>query len=384
MLFVKSENLKTGMRLARPIYNKNGVMLYERNSKLTTQGIASIKNFGLLGIYVLEPAEPVPPMTAADLEFERFQTMTSFAIKEELLKLVMTKKSGKVKDLAGKIIHSYGRQDKKINFVQNLRSLEDYTFLHTLNVSILTALITHKLNVMLEEQLEFVITALVHDVGKLTVSKKIQERAVLSQQDKEMVKIAEVAGFDLVGEAFAANPGIRRNCMQAERILRDFYLGKSLDAKPVLGAKILMVAETFDTMTAMQLDREPQSEVATLKFLMDNPEIFDERVVDALINSIQFLGAGTSVELNTGEKALVIQGNDENVLKPVVLCFKNNQIMDLSNEFIYGDIEIVDIMKTLDNRYIMDTKTLQSYGILVQEDFIPVEEDEEYTIGKDF
>jgi hypothetical protein len=139
MLFVKSENLKTGMRLARPIYNKNGVMLYERNSKLTTQGISSIKNFGLLGIYVLEPAEPVPPMTAADLEFERFQTMTSFAIKEELLKLVMTKKSGKVKDLAGKIIQSYGRQDKKINFVQNLRSLEDYTFLHTLNVSILTA-----------------------------------------------------------------------------------------------------------------------------------------------------------------------------------------------------------------------------------------------------
>ena len=137
-------------------------------------------------------------------------------------------------------------------------------------------------------------------------------------------------------------------------------------------------------LAAMQLDREPQSEVATLKFLMDNPEIFDERVVDALINSIQFLGAGTSVELNTGEKALVIQGNDENVLKPVVLCFKNNQIMDLSNEFIYGDIEIVDIMKTLDNRYIMDTKTLQSYGILVQEDFIPVEEDEEYTIGKDF
>ena len=28
MRFVKRENLKTGMRLARPIYNKNGVLLY--------------------------------------------------------------------------------------------------------------------------------------------------------------------------------------------------------------------------------------------------------------------------------------------------------------------------------------------------------------------
>ena len=35
MKFVKSDDLKLGMRLAKPIYNRDGVMLYERNSKLT-------------------------------------------------------------------------------------------------------------------------------------------------------------------------------------------------------------------------------------------------------------------------------------------------------------------------------------------------------------
>ena len=88
MRFVKSEDLKTGMRLARPIYNKNGVLLYERNSKLSGQGIVSIRNFGLLGIFILEPAEPVPPMTRADVEFERFQTMCVFSIREELTRLL--------------------------------------------------------------------------------------------------------------------------------------------------------------------------------------------------------------------------------------------------------------------------------------------------------
>lgn len=43
MLFVKTDKLKRGMRLARPIYNKDGVLLYERNSKLTVQGIQSIR-----------------------------------------------------------------------------------------------------------------------------------------------------------------------------------------------------------------------------------------------------------------------------------------------------------------------------------------------------
>ena len=52
MIFVPAEKLKKGMRLAKPIYNKQGVMLYERNSKLTSQGIQSVRNFGLIGLYI--------------------------------------------------------------------------------------------------------------------------------------------------------------------------------------------------------------------------------------------------------------------------------------------------------------------------------------------
>lgn len=43
MKFVRTEDLKAGMRLAKPIYNKKGVLLYERNSALTAPGIASAK-----------------------------------------------------------------------------------------------------------------------------------------------------------------------------------------------------------------------------------------------------------------------------------------------------------------------------------------------------
>ncbi len=67
MRFIKTDDLRAGMRLAKPIYNKNGVLLYERNSELTLPGISSIKNFGLIGIYILEPAEPVPPLSREDI-----------------------------------------------------------------------------------------------------------------------------------------------------------------------------------------------------------------------------------------------------------------------------------------------------------------------------
>ena len=46
MLFVKVDELKPGMRLGKPIYNKNGVLLYDRDTKLTMRAIYGIKILG--------------------------------------------------------------------------------------------------------------------------------------------------------------------------------------------------------------------------------------------------------------------------------------------------------------------------------------------------
>lgn len=48
MHFVRTEDLKTGMRLARPVYNKKSILLFDRNSLLSLQAIESIRNFGLI------------------------------------------------------------------------------------------------------------------------------------------------------------------------------------------------------------------------------------------------------------------------------------------------------------------------------------------------
>ena len=125
MRFIRTEELKPGMRLARPIYNKSGVLLYERNTKLTTQGIYSVKNFGLIGIYILEPAEPLPPMTEEDIEFERFQTMSMFSLRNALKLIAGGKKTDSLKQLTREIVRRFGNMNHKVNFMQNLRSPED-------------------------------------------------------------------------------------------------------------------------------------------------------------------------------------------------------------------------------------------------------------------
>lgn len=367
MRFIKSEDLKTGMRLARPIYNKNGVLLYERNSKLTVQGINSVKNFGLLGIYILEPAEPVPPMTRADAEFERFQTMCVFSIREELDAIAKTGRTQRVQTIASNIIKNYGHMDARINFMQNLRSKEDYIYKHSLNVGILCALMSHAMNMKVEDQLETVQAALVHDIGK--IMRFDEETAAGGPLIDMTMNAREEAGHALLEDAFSSKPNIKRICSQAHKMLASMKTEEDISSiRLVNGARILAVAETYDSLTAMQMDQEPASEVEALKFLLDHPKIFHDKVVDALIKSVNILVPGVSVELNTGEKALVLVANEKDILRPTILMFQDNSVIDLGDMELYEDLKIKDIMRTLDNRHVMNMDLLKQSGIAVEEE----------------
>ena len=165
MLFVKVDELKPGMRLGKPIYNKNGVLLYDRDTKLTMQAIFGIKNFNLMGLYILEPAEPVPPMTEDDINFERFQTMAVFSIREDLDLIAMGKKDKGLDWLCSLVIKNYGAIDHKINFVQSLRSSEDFVYKHVLNVAILSALIAGQLGVKGGRLNSIIKASVLHDIG---------------------------------------------------------------------------------------------------------------------------------------------------------------------------------------------------------------------------
>lgn len=359
MIFVQSDDLKYGMRLAKPIYNKSGVLLYERNTRLTLQGIESVKNFGLLGLYILEPAEPVPPMSDEDLDFERFQTMAVFSIREEMENLIAGREPVNLKRLANAIVTNYGRLDHKIVFTQNLRSTSDYIYKHVINTAILCALISAQCKYSQIEQEELVTAALLHDIGKLLLPNKVRDKYDdYDTNDMIIVKKFQNDGLGLIRPEMGIDSGVRRIIGQIHKLE---YGDSKDDGKILKSTKILKVANLFDTMTCMKLKIDIISEIAAIKYLLLNKDEFDEEIVGALIKSIKILTPGVCIELTNHEKGLVISENPDNILRPIVLGFASNQIYDLSNNGVYRRYQIVDIMKTMDNRIKVDKERLAEY-----------------------
>ena len=359
MLFVKTEDLKQGMRLAKPIYNKKGVLLYGRDTKLTEQGIASIRNFELIGIYILEPAEPLPPMTDEDVEFERFQTMAIFSIREDLQMILSGKEPKNLYKMADLIISTYGRSRKKINFTQSLRSPGDYVYKHSLNVAILCTLIAKTMNESSSDMRELIVSALLHDIGLLLANEKIVCSDDPSDEDKNNIKKSVLDGYNRL-EYGNITPSVKRLIASVQRVA--YEMGSNLyegrEKTMSTSAKILIVADLYDKLTAMKLDVPPTSEFNVIKKLMEN-SLIDQRVVKALTSTISILVPGVCVELTNNEKGLVLVENESNILKPMVLGFNNNRVYNL--EATNESLQIKDIMKSMDNRTIIDKKLLDEY-----------------------
>jgi hypothetical protein len=114
-------------------------------------------------------------------------------------------------------------------------------------------------------------------------------------------------------------------------------------------------------MTSMNASGEPHSDVEAVRYLLDNKDTFDEKIVGALLKSINILVPGVCVELSNKEKGLVIKENKDNILRPIVLGFNNNTIYDLSDDYTFENVKLQDILKTTDNRVPIDQSTIDEY-----------------------
>ena len=344
MQFVRSQDLKPGMRLAKPIYNKMGVLLYERNTKLTLQSINSIDNFGLIGIFILEPAEPVPPLSKEDLEFEQFQTIYMFKLKDCMDKLLAQKNIPAITELVQNIYTHYGALDHKLNFTQNLRSSADFVYKHSQSL---------------------IAASLLYDFGYLSVPKSILDKNEdLSASDRDLIQLKSEHGYEIIRPHFA-ELGLNDTSLEIiQNIIFEDHatISPRLPKPPVqLLIDILKAADKFDRLTAMNINHAPMSELAAMTFFYSHISEYNRSVITALADSIQILPTGACLDFANGEKGLVLADNPADFLHPMILNFKDNQIYDLSNPETSDQLQIVDIMKTMDNRIAIDSDTLKQF-----------------------
>lgn len=341
-------------------------MLYERDTRLTPQGISSIEKFGLWGLYILEPAEPVPPLSEEDIELERFLTVSTFRLKDDLTLLLNNMKPQHIQSMAQEILRKFGNSEDKINFTATLRSNGDYVYKHCLNTAILAARMVNKLNYAYPEQFAIICAALLYDVGRLLVPDEILEKgeALLSPDEHRMIRGYLEKGYQMLHPDYNDYkfPDLTLKIVgQMARLPHSVSSPMPKKIRWKDGTHVLHTASAFDEMTSMHLDREPVSELTAVRLLRKYTDHYPAPFVTALIQSIHILPNGRCIEFSNGQKGIIIAENQKNYAQPVVVLFSNNQRIDFTETKFQKNMHITDVMKTMDVRLKVDRDTIKQY-----------------------
>ena len=182
----------------------------------------------------------------------------------------------------------------------------------------------------------------------------------MQDDDRKLMALSEAKGDRYLQEQEFFNDNVKEILKQKYTLKNDKKI-KANDKQFKECARILQIAELYDDMTSMKIGKEPCSDVVAIREFLGNPEVYDERIVEALIDSMKVLYPGICVEFSNKHSGLVIRGNEENVLRPLVLCFNDNQLYDFDKENVRGSLQIKDIMKTMDKRIKIDQETINEY-----------------------
>lgn len=236
-----------------------------------------------------------------------------------------------VKSISKQVMEEFKSLSDIVNYMHLVKPLNDYTYAHSLNVSLIAMVIAKWLNFNESQTDEVAIAGLLHDIGKTKVSEKILEKpGKLTPEEYEEVKKHTILGYMMVENLTDISSDIKYSIlMHHEKIDGSGYPTNAKENQIPLYAKIIAVADIYDAMTSSRSYRGSLCPFDVIKgFERETFGKLDTLVLSTFLRNIANSYLGDYVELSNGEIAEIVFINPNRVWQPIVRSGSN--YIDLS------------------------------------------------------
>ena len=287
----------------------------------------------------------------------------------------------KVKRAVQGIVDQVLDNESSMVTMTTLRGFDEYTFTHSVNVSIFSVVIGQRLGLTKLQLYELGLGALLHDIGKMRVDTEIINKIGKMRVDTEIINKAggltedewtalkdhPTEGLLLLFQMRGLSEVPYRQMLMAY----EHHMKVDLSGYPQnervrelgLFSRIVAVADGFDAGTSVRsYQYEPWPPDEVLKEMRDNPRRgFDQVIVSTLITATGVYPVGTLVILDSGELAVVSKTHSEidHIHQPSVKVISDAKGRPLETP--------VTVDLSLGERMIVRTTDAQKYGIRVSD-----------------
>lgn len=315
------ENIKTGMRVAKPIYSADGRILLNAGLELRERYIDRLRELDVTYIYIedeLTADVDVPDVISEKARVDAVSTAKQMMDKVKVGKGVDASAAKQMTNtLVDELCRSHGTL---VNFV-DMRTKADYLFHHSVNVCILSVMTGINLDFDELRLRDLGVGAMLHDVGMTLIDQKLVNKADRATE----VELAEIRrhpslGFDILRK----NPDISlmsAHCayQHHERFDGSGYPRNLHDKKIHQFAQIVALADVYDALTTDASYRKavPVYEAVAI-ICRAAGRYFNEEIVEKFVANIAPYPIGSAVRLSNNQVGVVVDITKDFKTKPVV------------------------------------------------------------------
>jgi HD-GYP domain-containing protein (c-di-GMP phosphodiesterase class II) len=217
------------------------------------------------------------------------------------------------------------KDEGKLMSLTSIKSFDEYTFAHSVNVCILSVALGTRLGLSKRELSELGFAALFHDVGKVRLPIEILNKPG-ELTEEEWVEVRKHPVFGV--KALLARRSIDRFCTRAmvvsfehhQKLDQTGYPETSVQRDLDLFSRIVTIVDVYDSMTSGRVyAKTPLTpDEALRRMLQKQGKSFDAVLLKVFINMLGIYPVGSVVVLDTGEIGVVMEANPAELSRPEV------------------------------------------------------------------
>lgn len=290
-------------------------------------------------------------------------TVTAVSEVMDSLKLKQAVSLKRSKRVVQSMVDLMLQEDSTLLGLTNLRSHDEYTYNHSVNVCILALAIGQRLGYRKRGLSELGMAALFHDLGKYDIPLEILNKPTdFTPEEWEIMRRHPIMSV----KELVRLKGIHEMAVKVAIGAFEHHLNYDLSGYPKLATKrklslvgrIVCIVDCYDALTASRVySRIPFSPDKALRFMLSRSgKAFDPVLMKLFVNSIGVFPIGTLVLLNTKEIGIVAVSNPnpEKGDRPkirIIMDASGNEseekFVDLSEEdsrghFVYDIVNVID------------------------------------------
>ncbi|MBU1042303.1 MAG: HD-GYP domain-containing protein [Proteobacteria bacterium] len=261
----------------------------------------------------------------------------------------------KATPLVQNFIESVFRNEAAAVTLFKLRGFDEYTYTHSINVSILAVILGKHLGLDKTALLKLGLAGMYHDVGKAKIPESILNKpGKLTKDEFQIMKSHPLEGYRIMQGQKDLDPEILRAVVEHHERHDGSGYPRALKSEDIgRFSRIIAVVDVYDALTSRRVYKDAMAPAKALGMMYQlRDKDFPHNAIENFIRCIGVFPVGSFVRLSGGEFGIVASANPTRPTKPevkVVLDAKMrpqlSRLLDL--ETLEGTPQAQDIAEVL-------------------------------------